>query len=208
MTATEGIIQYRLDYRPGDLPPGIDTEAIDRWFRHCRERALIGRDPDRYAGFAFGNLSVRAAPGFVISGTQTGGLARLRPDDLAWVIDCDAAANRLSASGRSRPSSEAMTHGELYRLLDRVAAVIHGHSPEIWHQADRLGLPQTPAVTTYGTPEMATQVATLAAAVDPLSGVLTMGGHEDGIVAYGASLDQAGELLLAIHDRALAVAGR
>ena len=63
------------------------------------ERDLIGRDPERYDGCAYGNISVRAQRGFVISGTQTGGEPALTRDQLAWVVDFNVAENRLRAGG-------------------------------------------------------------------------------------------------------------
>ena len=133
MTEAEGVIKYRLDYAPSALPDGADLDGLMRWFRRCRERQLIGRDATRYDGFAYGNISVRAQRGFVISGTQTGGEHALGPDQLAWVVDFDIAQNRLRAGGPARPSSEAMSHGQVYRALPHAGAVIHVHSPRLWH---------------------------------------------------------------------------
>jgi ribulose-5-phosphate 4-epimerase/fuculose-1-phosphate aldolase len=205
MTDTEGVIRYRLDHRPGPLPAGVELDGLLRWFGRCREQGLIGRDPARYDGLAYGNISVRAARGFVISGTQTGGRPALGPHDLAWVEDLDAAANRLRASGPARPSSEAMTHGQVYRALASVNAVIHVHSPLIWRRARALGLPVTAAAAAYGTPAMAAEVRRLLQRRDAAdAGVLAMGGHQDGVLAYAPDMDAAGELLLATLARAQA----
>ncbi|MGB5497016.1 MAG: class II aldolase/adducin family protein [Sedimenticolaceae bacterium] len=203
MTETEGVIQYRLDYQPGTLPPDAALSGLFHWFRRCRERELIGRSPDRYAGAAYGNISIRMRRGFVISGTQTGGRADLTPDDLAWVLDFDIAKNQLTATGPSRPSSEAMTHGQIYRGLAAINAVIHIHSPRIWQQTQVLRLPMTAPFARYGTPQMAQEVERLLM-VDPgaTQGVFVMGGHEDGVVGYASGMDTAGELLLALQARA------
>ena len=202
MTETEGVIQYRLDHQAGELPAGVDYRGLFEWFRRCREQGLIGQDPARYDGYAFGNISVRASRGFVISGTQTGGMPALGEDDLAWVVDFDTGSNRLRSLGPSRPSSEAMTHGEVYRHLPAINAVIHVHSPAIWHAARTLGLPCTPAEAGYGTPEMAHEVAARLAR-QPDGGVLVMGGHEDGVIAYGRDMAAAGKRLFdALSDAA------
>jgi hypothetical protein len=208
MNSLEGVLQYRLEHRRGDLPPDAVLDPLFRWFRACRSRGLIGRDPARYDGLAFGNISVRAATGFVISGTQTGGRESLGPDDLAWVLDFDAAHNRLTATGPARPSSEAMTHGQVYRALPAVNAVIHVHSPEIWARAAALGLPVTGRAAGYGTPEMAAEVERLLAPPAGVPGMIVMGGHVDGVISYGADMDTAGELLLAALARASARSGR
>jgi ribulose-5-phosphate 4-epimerase/fuculose-1-phosphate aldolase len=196
VTGAEGVIQYRLDYSPGPLPAACDPAPLLHWFRWCRDRGLVGQDPTRYGGYAVGNLSLRAAIGFVISCTQTGGTPELGRGDLAWVQEFDAAHNRLRATGPCRPSSEAMTHGELYRALPWVGAVIHVHTPDLWLHAAELGIPVTDPAAGYGTPEMAAQAVALATAADTgRHGIFAMGGHEDGIVAYGATMDLAGARL-------------
>ncbi len=203
MTETEGVIQYHLDYQPGTLPPDAALSGLFHWFRRCRELELIGRIPNRYAGAAYGNVSIRMHRGFVISGTQTGGRAALTTDDLAWVLDFNVTKNHLTATGPSRPSSEAMTHGQIYRGLAGINAVIHSHSPRIWQQAQALQLPMTAPFARYGTPQMAQEVERLLM-VDPAAtqGVFVMGGHEDGVVSYASGIDTAGELLLAMQARA------
>ena len=194
MAQTEGIIQYRLEYLPGGLPPGFNPDPLLAAFARCRKSGLIGQDPGRCAGFAYGNISQRAKPGFVISGTQTGGLRQLSPSQLAWVIAFDTAQNTLRATGPARPSSEAMSHGEVYRAAPGVDAVIHVHSPELWRDAGRLGLPITDPAAGYGTPAMAREVHHLLAA-EPDEGLIAMGGHEDGMIAYAAGMERATRLL-------------
>lgn len=199
----EGVVKYLLDYRPSPLPANLDLQPLRDWFQRCRERGLIGRDPTRYDGLAYGNISVRAGDGFVISATQTGGEPELSPDRLAWVSAFDPGANRLNAGGPAPPSSEAMTHGQIYRALPRVGGVIHVHSPVLWRAADRLSIPATPVDVAYGTPAMADAVDRLLRAVPECpAGLLSMGGHEDGIVAYGSDLDAAGAALLDALARA------
>lgn len=197
MTGDEGVVKYDLRYTPSPLPEGADLDGLLRWFRVCRTQGLIGRDPMRYGGFAYGNISARAPRGFVISATQTGGDAALSTARLAWVQDFDVAANSLRAGGPARPSSEAMSHGQVYRALPRVNAVIHVHSPALWHAAADLGLPVTPFDAAYGTPAMASAVNRVLGDADGgRAGAFAMGGHEDGIVAYGVDFDAAGGRLL------------
>lgn len=203
MAAVDGVIQYRLDYQQGPLPDGVDVALLLTWFRTCRELGLIGREPGRYGGYAYGNISQRTDPGFVISGTQTGSLPALTAEDLCWVRACDTATNHLSASGPVKPSSEALTHGEVYSTLPDIRAVIHVHAPALWQAAAVLGLPVTDPSATYGTPAMARAVRELLIA-QPTAGVLSMGGHEDGIIAYGPDMPTAGQLLLHAAARAAA----
>jgi hypothetical protein len=206
MAESEGVIRYRLEYLPGNLPQELDLSGLLLWFGRCRALGLIGQDPERYDGFAYGNISIRANLGFVISGTQTGGNASLSPQDLAWVQDFDPAQNRLKATGPAQPSSEAMTHGQIYRASPVANAVIHAHSGLIWRQARRLGLALTSPEVGYGTPGMAAEVERLLGLESVDFGAFAMGGHEDGVVAYAADMDTAGRLMLDLLGRATATA--
>jgi hypothetical protein len=86
----------------------------------------------------------------------------------------------------------------LYDMDVRIQAVLHVHSPDIWQVAGTLGLPVTRASVPYGTPAMATEVQRLFRETDVLrQGILSMGGHEDGIVAFGQTVAAAGDTLLA-----------
>jgi ribulose-5-phosphate 4-epimerase/fuculose-1-phosphate aldolase len=205
MAESEGVIRYQLDYLPGNLPQELDLSGLLLWFGRCHALGLIGQDPERYDGFAYGNISIRADLGFVISGTQTGGNPGLSPRDLAWVQDFDPAQNRLKATGPARPSSEAMTHGQIYRASPAANAVIHAHSGLIWRQARRLGLALTSPEVGYGTPEMAAEVERLLALESVDFGAFAMGGHEDGIVVYAADMETAGRLMLDLLSRASAI---
>ena len=194
----EGVVKYLLDYRPSPLPANLDLQPLRDWFQRCRERGLIGRDPTRYDGLAYGNISVRAGDGFVISATQTGGEPELSPDRLAWVSAFDPGANRLNAGGPAPPSSEAMTHGQIYRELPAVNAVVHVHSPLIWRHAEALGLPLTAASAGYGTPAMAREMRRLLHRPGLGDrGIIAMGGHEDGLVVFAPDMNSAEALLFA-----------
>lgn len=206
MAEAEGVIKYRLDYAAGPAPAADDAFARLRAWRDVLHRlALVGQTPERYAGYGYGNVSARNAAGFVISGTQTGGPARLEADGYAQVTACDVARNAITATGPVKPSSEALTHGAVYALSPDISCVLHVHSPDIWTAAPALGLPATAADVPYGTPAMAAAVATLYATTDlPRVGVFTMRGHEDGVVAFGADADDAGRRLVTVLADALA----
>ena len=105
------------------------------------------------------------------------------------------------------PSSEALTHAAVYAQDAALRAVVHGHTPELWRHARALGLPVTDEAVPYGSPEMAREVDRLFRETDVRRHRLfAMGGHEDGVVAFGRSLDEAGSALLTHLARALAVA--
>jgi L-ribulose-5-phosphate 4-epimerase len=122
------------------------------------------------------------------------------------VTGCYPAENRLVAHGPVQPSSESLTHGAIYVLDSRILWVVHAHSPEIWRNAAALGLPMTGAVP-YGTPAMAEEVQRLFHASDlPEKRIFGMAGHEDGIVTFGRTAEEAGGVMLAYLARALQIA--
>jgi hypothetical protein len=201
----EGVIKFDLRYTPSKL----DVQALPDALRHWRDRlwqeGLIGQQADRYDGYAYGNVSCRlppfdAPPGrraFVISGSQTGTLPQLDERHYAVVSGCDIRHNRVTAHGPIEPSSEALTHAMLYDQGDGVRVVFHVHSPTIWQAADNMRLPITAADIAYGTPDMAQEVARLFRETDVSQQKLfSMGGHEDGVIAFGNSAQQVGDRLL------------
>ncbi|MFH0995579.1 MAG: class II aldolase/adducin family protein [Pseudomonadota bacterium] len=211
MTLREGVVQYNLTFLPADPLPAAMFHSLNAWRHIFYKLGLIGQDPHRYGGLGFGNISIRqessnALNSFIISGTQTGGMDRLFPEHFCLVKTFDPAINRVVAEGVTRPSSESLTHGSLYRLDQTIRGVIHAHSPEIWTHADSIGIPVTRRDVHYGTPEMAEEVCRLFQNT-PVSvlKIFAMGGHEDGIVAFGSSLEQAG--LTLVRYLAMATAG-
>jgi ribulose-5-phosphate 4-epimerase/fuculose-1-phosphate aldolase len=201
----EGVIKFRLQFTeaaPVEMEP---LAELNRWRTILWQHALIGQDPARYEGYDFGNVSQRigdidTAPGkrsFIISGTQTGHLPELDSSHYTQVIRYDAASNAVVAAGPVKPSSESLTHGMLYDLDDAIRVVLHVHSPDIWRAAGRFGIPATDRAAAYGTPSMAAEVQRLfrGTAIREQK-IFSMGGHEDGIVAFGKTAGEAGDTLL------------
>lgn len=207
----EGVIKFNCQFQPTPAVALPGWQSISAWRQILCRLQLIGQDPQRYQGFGFGNISWRlpltASPSdrpFAISGTQTGGLAQLLPEHYAQVLQCDPGSNFVRAQGPVKPSSEALTHATLYAVDEAVRVVMHVHSPELWQQGAALGLPLTAAEVEYGTPQMATEVERLLADEQQRRlGVFIMGGHEDGVVAFGASAEEAGTILVRWLARAL-----
>ncbi len=201
----EGVIKFDLQYTEADPPSARTLAELNAWRRILWQLALIGQDPDRYGGYGFGNISQRIPPldapagkrQFVISGTQTGGLETLGAAHYSRIERYDPQANRVVAEGPVRPSSESLTHGMLYDLDTNIHAILHVHSPHIWQHASALDIPVTDAAVAYGTPEMAQEAGRLFRETDVLhKGIFSMGGHEDGIVAFGTTPGEAGSILL------------
>ncbi|WP_456406362.1 class II aldolase/adducin family protein [Thiolapillus sp.] len=200
--AGEGVIKFHLEHTQTPALPVEETAELRAWFAILRQTDLLGQHPDRYEGYAYGNISQRGAEGFIISCTQTSGQQRLNAEDFSCVTSFDLGKNHLKSRGPCKPSSEAMTHGAVYQAAPQAKAVFHAHCPSIWHNAEILGLPVTDPAIEYGTPEMAEAVQRLLA-TNHAPRIFSMGGHEDGIVAWGESPDKAGSALLQVFSRSL-----
>ena len=205
MSETEGVIKFQLDYQQCDSLDHAQIADLEKWRQRLLRLGLIGQDAQRYEGLGFGNISQRLAdsaraPCFIISGTQTGHLSEMGAAHYAVVTGCDPRRNWLQARGAVKPSSEAMTHAVIYRKLPDAAAVMHVHSPELWRHAQRLGLAVSDPAVEYGTPQMAAEIERIIDAGLPRGHTISMGGHEDGVITWGESLDAAGNELLMLLD--------
>jgi hypothetical protein len=208
MTEREGVIKFTLDFRRGPPPAAELLGELEAWREIFRRLGLLGQDSQRYAGLGFGNLSRRfdsdgAAAAFIISGTQTGDLSRLAPEHYVRVLACDPACNRVEAEGPIHPSSEALSHGVLYQADSRIQWVMHLHSPAIFAARDQLHLPTTDPGAAYGSPAMAVEIVRLHIGAG-WPGLLVMGGHEDGILAFGATAAETGSRVVSTLAAALA----
>ncbi|MGF1642352.1 MAG: class II aldolase/adducin family protein [Thiotrichales bacterium] len=201
MDPADGVTKFELGFtRANPLDDACLLDLI-AWRQRFFALGIIGRDPHRYGGIGFGNVSRRIAGNplrFVISGTQTGGLAELDRGHFALVTRCELERNIIDAEGPIAPSSEALTHGALYACDAAIEFVFHGHAPRLWRAAHALGLPRTADDVAYGTPAMARAVEHLYRETDlARRRILAMGGHEDGVISFGHTATEAGEAMLA-----------
>lgn len=210
----EGAIKFHAAHRQEPLEPRRHGELACRliaWREILAKTGLVGQEPALYGGFGYGNVSGRVgAPGmprrrraFLITGTQTSGKACMTLEDFCVVERYDERENRVESRGATLPSSESMTHGAIYDLGPHIRFAFHTHSATIWRRARRLRLPTTDPKVPYGTPEMAGEVARLyrSTALAEMQ-ILAMGGHEDGVLAFGRSAEEVGEVMLAYLARA------
>lgn len=188
MPESEGVIKFDLQYQASAPEPGHALNELLRWRDVFFRLGILGQDPARYDGLAFGNISHRSGPGnqFIISGSQTGGLSHCTPEHFSIVDSCDVETNRVEARGPVAPSSESLTHGAIYALNQGINCVVHGHAPWIWEKVHALGLPATQRDVPYGTPRMAHAIAALYREQgQPRQALFAMLGHEDGVIAFG-----------------------
>ena len=191
----EGVVKYTVRHVTARIALPPDLPELLSWRRRLRELELIGADAQ---GVGYGNISIRlySSPGFLITGSQSSGLVDVDQRHFAEVSVIDLDRNSLRSKGEVPPSSEALTHAALYQSRSSIRAVVHVHSHAIW-SAWRDKLPTTKYEVAYGTPEMAYEMIRLhkRTAAGGL-GVFVMGGHQDGVIAFGPSMaEAAGEIL-------------
>ena len=207
MNSTEGVIKFQLNHIQLPIADPFSFAEINAWRTVIFRLGMIGRIPGKYDNCGFGNISQRLTADsnqFIISGTQTGHLKHLSSGQYCLVVSAEPKENRIHSRGMCQPSSESLTHAGVYAQAPEIQAIIHVHSPEIWHQTAALHLPHTAADIPYGTVSMAN-------AVDQLfqsgrlsqNALFTMLGHEDGVVAFGKNLQEASWVL--IRHLALAI---
>ena len=129
MTEQEGVIKFQLDFTRRSALQLADTVEISSWRTVMLQLGMLGQTPLRYDNYGFGNISQRFGSNnqFIISGTQTGGINVMTASDYALVTCCEPGRNYIAATGETKPSSEAMTHGQLYQIDSRINFVIHAH---------------------------------------------------------------------------------
>ena len=210
----EGVIKFTVRHEEKPLEErtylALACELI-AWREILAKTRLVGRQPGLYGGFGYGNVSGRLAPPsrprrrrrFLITATQTSGKPCMTLSDFCAVESWDLERNRVQSRGPAMPSSESLTHGAIYDLGSHIRFVFHAHSPVIWRRARQLRIPTSAAEVRYGTPEMARDVERLyrATALGEM-GILAMGGHEDGILVFGRTAEDAGQVLLRYLARA------
>lgn len=212
MATQEGIVKFQTRYTVAPLPIVPNFNELRVWRRILYQLELIGQTPTRYQNYGFGNISTRLDPiqappacrRFVITGTQTGGIPDPGPEHYVAITEVYPQKNLVVAQGPIKPSSETMTHGALYALDVRIRWIMHGHSPQIWRHAKTLGIPTTAENVAYGTPEMQTETIRLYRQENLYRRrIYSMGGHEDGIVAFGRTAQEAGSVLFDALTRAM-----
>jgi hypothetical protein len=199
LTIDEGYIKYVSHWTQGPATHIVAARELDTWRKPLYEARLIGQYED--LGIGYGNISMRRGSRdlFLISGTQTGHLRATDERHYSLVTDCDIRNNIVRCSGPVQASSEAMTHAAIYALGNAIGAVVHVHSAELWQRY--LGkLPTTDADVPYGTPDMARELDRLYRLEGfKEAGVAVLAGHDEGLISFGTTLEEATERILQIH---------
>lgn len=191
----DGVIKYNFDFQksaPLEKKLFIDIENV-------RERLFALGFIGEQDGIGFGNISQRINhKSFVITGTQTGHLSNLEAEHFSLVEEYNDCDFFIKSSGASKPSSEALTHGTIYKLNSEIGAVIHIHSKKLWQfmlDNEYLKTKKVP----YGTTKMIAEVNAIYKNIIPLSNSkFVMTGHEDGIICFAENIRLAEKILFDI----------
>jgi ribulose-5-phosphate 4-epimerase/fuculose-1-phosphate aldolase len=195
---TEGYIKFNCIWNHGEFQFQDELFAqLETTRTQLYALGLIGIYPD---GIGFGNISVRNNEdgSFIISGSATGGFASLKPSDYALVTNYNIGENTIFCSGLTKASSESLTHAAVYEALPGVGAVVHVHCLWLWKKLLDL-YPTTSSEIEYGTPEMADAVGKLASKINER--IIVMGGHQEGILAFGNNLKEATAQIINIYNQ-------
>ncbi len=192
----DGVIKYERHFTPSTPLEPDEYSTLEKWRKKLFNLKLIGEYPKVCIGY--GNLSqkVRTSDSieFIITATQTGKFADLSGEHYTLVEGYDFEKNLIKAKGVLDASSEALTHASIYECSKDINVVFHIHDKEIWTKMLEQNFESTPPDVPYGTIEMVKAVRELIKGRS--SGVFAMAGHEDGIVSWAKSHDEAGKLIL------------
>jgi ribulose-5-phosphate 4-epimerase/fuculose-1-phosphate aldolase len=189
----EGVIKFNCTWIKEEP---LNTECVSElntWRGKMYKKALIGCTED---SIGYGNISIRRGNHFIISGSGTGKIEHLTAEHYTVVTEYNIETNSLTAKGPAIASSESLTHAMLYQCCEDINAVIHVHHFRLWKKLLQF-YPFTRQDVSYGTTEMATEIQRLFKESSIAEHKLfAMGGHEEGIIAFGKDLEEAGKLVL------------
>tara|TARA_Y100000590_G_C15748903_1_gene1023291 strand:- start:28448 stop:29098 length:651 start_codon:yes stop_codon:yes gene_type:complete len=198
----DGVIKFSFsEFLKTKAVPLAEFESLELQRKRLFEYNLIGEYLPEKIGF--GNISIRkdyisrkesTFPQFIITGTQTGALKDLTGEHYTRVVDGDLNSQSIGCHGPIEASSESLTHGAMYLASEKIKAIVHIHHKQMWEEMLKKDFPRTKDCTSYGTSEMAHEAMNLIKGKE--EGVLVMHGHQDGIIFYGQSIEEATELTL------------
>jgi ribulose-5-phosphate 4-epimerase/fuculose-1-phosphate aldolase len=198
----EGYVKYTSEHIQAGAISHPLLDALNNARTRLYDLGVIGMYE---SGIGFGNVSIRVTGNeFLISGTSTGGIRELTPNEYCLVRSCDIEGNRVRSFGPTQASSESMSHGALYIACPKAASVFHIHSRPIFEGMLRDNLLSTPKDAAYGTPEMARAISAAVANEAKTSGKnygqIVLAGHDEGVITWGVSVDEALDLVIKLYD--------
>ena len=198
MSATgEGYVKYTAEHTTCLVTETPHWAELNNARTHLHKLGLVGANSD---GIGFGNVSARCNGNeFIISGTATGAVPVLALDQYCLVNFFDIEKNRVVTSGPVQASAESMSHGAVYQSCTEAECVIHIHSKKIFDKMLWEDYVRTPKDAEYGTPEIALAIGACVRNSGKNEGQIIMAGHDEGIIAYGPSIERAFNLILELY---------
>jgi len=190
----EGYIKFFCNWIEAEPISINQLHELNKWRDTLYNLGLIGA---YHNGIGFGNISKRLNNHtFIITGSATGGLKTLNENHYVLVNEYNLWQNSLTCTGPIKASSESLSHAVVYECSKETNAVIHIHNFEMWEKLIH-NVPTTREEISYGTTEMANEIKKLFIETNvKAEKIIAMAGHEEGIIAFGKTLDEAGEILL------------
>jgi L-ribulose-5-phosphate 4-epimerase len=189
----EGYIKFNCNWIKAEPVSQNTIMEINEWRDTLYKLGLIGAYAD---GIGFGNISVRHGQSFLITGSATGNFSKLNENHYVLVNEYNLAQNSLTCTGPIKASSESLSHAVIYESSPETNAVIHIHRISMWENLI-YKVPTTKVDVSFGTPEMANEIKRLFKETKvAIEKIIVMGGHEEGIITFGKTLNEAGKILL------------
>lgn len=189
----EGVIKFNCTLKMSGPIEEAQFLSLEKWRTILYKISLIGEYKEEELGY--GNLSKRVAKDeFIITGTQTGKLPNLNGMQYTRVVKCDLNRMKVEAVGPINPSSESLTHYAIYSQCPQIQFIFHVHHKGLWEYMLNNDFDATKADVNYGTQEMAQEA--IRCIGNKNSGIFAMTGHEDGVISYGQTSEDAGKILL------------
>lgn len=178
------ITKFETTFVSKTIPTDFRIDQLRKYAEHFTAYNLA----PPYPGGSHGNMSFRIVAEedpFIITASKTALFDPLRDKDFVKVDFVDFENNRVEAHGERLPSSESMIHFGIYRIRKDVNCILHGHSPEILANGEKLEIPETENEVPFGTFELVEQVLEVAEIHD----FLVMKNH--GFISMGKSMEEA-----------------
>jgi uridine phosphorylase len=185
----EGYIKYQCNWIKEDVIQPEQILDINTWRKRLMDQGYLGMYDN---GIGYGNISIRLQDGsFIITGSATGDISTLTTEHYAVVSDFDLVKNQLTCKGMTIASSESLTHAAIYACSKDIHAVVHVHHKEKWNRLLHQSATTDKSIG-YGTPAMAFAIQELITQHKVGSNkIIVMGGHEDGLISFGQTLEEA-----------------
>ena len=190
----EGLIKYNVEFEEKELSSEISVKEINSLREELHMMELIGVDEDNVG---FGDLSTRYRGGFIITGHDTGAHPKLNTHHYSYVTDFSIEKNLVKCTGEVMASSKSLSHGAIYGFDKKIMWVAHIHSDKLWNKHKHV-LPTTDPEHLYGTIELVDNMIRLYKENELGGKVIVIGGHEDGIIAFGETSAEISSILLSL----------